>query len=232
MFKKRKLVILPSNKKTNFNIVLKIKGSNPSVSIGTMEYVKNPNPDNEYWQGQHLYVLSDEKIEEGDWILSKNNVILKAQGYETSTDRKIIATTDESLKITKFSHYSQDLVKVAVYKDYILPKPSPAFVKKFVEEYNKGSQITDVMVKYEEYMTDGWVPTYNNPDNNNLDEPAELKHRVKIASDNTITIRKVKDSLSIDEVLDLLEVINDELPDLYSRFSPQDELNKWMEKNY
>ena len=45
---------------------------------------------------------------------------------------KIIATTDISL-----------------VKEYNLPQPSQQFIQKYIEEYNKGNIITDVLVEYE-----------------------------------------------------------------------------------
>ena len=47
----------------------------------------------------HMYITSDDTIRKGDWILSKNNVILKAQGSEARTDVKIIATTNTKLTV-------------------------------------------------------------------------------------------------------------------------------------
>jgi hypothetical protein len=47
-----------------------------------------------------------------------------------------------------------------------------------------------VEVEMEEYLTEGWVPNYNNPDNNNLEESAEIDLRPKVTN-NTIKILKV-----------------------------------------
>ncbi len=40
------------------------------------------------------------------------------------------------------------------------------------------TNITELYVQGYYEMTDGWVPSYNNPDNNNLDEPAEPTGRI------------------------------------------------------
>jgi cell division septum initiation protein DivIVA len=42
---------------------------------------------------------------------------------------------------------------------------------------------------------------------------------------------QAKQMYSEEEVLDFLEFVNDRLPDLYSRFSPQDELDEWSKQN-
>ena len=40
-------------------------------------------------------------------------------------------------------------------------------------------QIESVVLEYEQYMTDGWRPSYNNPDNSNFEQMAELDYRLK-----------------------------------------------------
>src|SRR3990167_2003097 len=60
-----------------------------------------------FWENrtpQHLYILSDEEIKEGDWMLSHSNVVCQAANstlvncvsIENTKCRKIIATTDSS----------------------------------------------------------------------------------------------------------------------------------------
>ena len=67
---------------------------------------------------------------------------------------------------------------------YFLPKPSQSFIEKYIEKYNKGEQITDVLVEY-------WAHTEEHP---------QLKINPK---DNTITIKPVKDSWNREEVVQL-----------------------------
>jgi hypothetical protein len=96
--------------------------------------------------GQHLYILSDDEIKEGDWCLFKQiigseyklckitykfgnqltSLLENGNKQEEASQyyKKIIATTDESLG---------------------LPQPSQSFIEKFVEEYNKGNVITEVI---------------------------------------------------------------------------------------
>ena len=96
--------------------------------------------------------------------------------------------------------------------DYL--KPSDSFISKYIEEYNKGNQITDVLVEYK------W----------NGGRAGDYKMIPKIDSDNTITIKKVKDSYSREEVINLLYKYNDGIIDRYSQLTNKD-LNKWIKEN-
>ena len=122
----------------------------------------------------HLYIISDEEIKEGDYVIDylndlygpyTNGDIIKT---EFTKAYKVIATTDTSLNF---------------------PKTKKSFISKYISEYNKYNIITDVMVEY----------------NNNLLDIAGtgktiLKQYVNINSHNEITIRRVKDSWTEEEV--------------------------------
>jgi hypothetical protein len=92
---------------------------------------------------QHLYVLSDDRIEYGDWYLgTDNNEILRRGPYPLHIPeicKKIIATTDPHLK------------DKAGNTDFDFPKDiSKEFVKLFLKEYNYANIIKEVSVEYEE----------------------------------------------------------------------------------
>ena len=134
---------------------------------------------------QHLYILSDEEAKEGDWQLSNDkHIAIRTNSFHES-DKKIIATTDKSLVIEGKAQ-SGDIAW-----RHSLPQPSQSFIEKFVEEYNKGNVITDVMVEYHAELYDGTETT------------AQLSRRLKINPDNTINIKPIKDSWSISEVKQL-----------------------------
>lgn len=141
---------------------------------------------------QHLYILSDEEIQEGDWCIANyynedfylvqaKNIALgnvehgqqlmfpfNSMTHEVRFCKKIIATTDTSLG---------------------LPQPSQSFINRYIEEYNKGSVIEDVLVEYsnewigKEYVDEQDAYGYD-----------KFELQLKVDSDNTITIKKVKDS--------------------------------------
>ena len=146
---------------------------------------------------QHLYILSDEKIKEGDWFVGFadgsikpfvkqadestveiNNWQLNKKGH--SSNKKIIATTDNTVKFPeRFPSF------------VTLPQIPQSFIEKYVEEYNKGNVIADVMVEYES------IGAYANP-------KYDSDYQLKINPDNTIDISMPKDSWSREEVVELL----------------------------
>lgn len=164
---------------------------------------------------QHLYITSNEEIKEGDWFIDDLNRIKKctgtSQGYidfeggfntKPSVCKKIIATTDESIQIIMPNIDAWE----AGVKTISLPKPSDSFISKYIEEYNKGNIIEDVLVEYEdkgkviyeEYggMVDStWIPNI----------------KLKVDSNNTITIKKVvEETYSREEVEKLMEIAFEE----------------------
>lgn len=166
---------------------------------------------------QHLYITSSEEIKENDWVTYKNKEIyqnrcgvlgslLGSKDFIKKYCRKIIATTDETLHLT-FNNGKTNL-------KFVLPKPSDSFISKYIEEYNKGNQITDVLVEYK------W----------NGGRAGDYEMIPKIDSNNTITIKKVKDSYSREEVINLLYKYNDGIIDRYSQLTNKD-LDKWIKEN-
>ena len=95
MEKKCMVVILPSDKES------KIRLNN----LGKLSY--EPHIQGLYYSGlthfyQHLYILSDEGIKEGNWYFDMEfNMIniLEDKELPMSYDKKIIASTDSSLSI-------------------------------------------------------------------------------------------------------------------------------------
>lgn len=212
--KRAKVVMLPTEKASN---VWLNKFSNQLHLDG--EFKENHKDA----INQHLYIISDEEIKEGDWFVGFadgsikpfvnqadkstveiNNWQLNKKGH--SSNKKIIATTDKSL--------TEKIEALGTGSTYVfnLPQSSQSFIKKFVEEYNKGNVITDVMVEYELcHGKNGYVP--------------ELKINPK---DNTITIHKCKDSWSSEE---MRQKLND-----YRLYAKNTNLSiemfdKWIEEN-
>lgn len=140
---------------------------------------------------QHLYILSDDEIKEGDWCIELGfNRIFQVEkesltkGYIKNC-KKIIATTDISLGLS-------DVGKAGYSIDEfhpILPQPSQSFIEKYVAEYNKSNMITDVLVEYYETCETEY------------DKPL----CPKVSKNNTITIKKVKDSWTREEVIEFAE---------------------------
>ena len=115
---------------------------------------------------QYLYILSDEEIKEGDWFIKLNQMKLMQckdktytfvnEEFLNSNDakdcKKIIATTDKSL--IRYNPVGNSEKRKCCDIHCIceingkLPQPSQSFIEKYVEEYNKGNIITEVLLKY------------------------------------------------------------------------------------
>ena len=130
-YKRTQVIMLPTNniiRETRlgyYQDVLSLNNTKYDESLilfRTTDGIEVPNP-------QHLYIISDDEIKEGDWYCSPMGIISRYNGIEKlpSNWRKIIATTEESSG---------------------LPQPSKQFIEKYIEEYNKGNIITDVLVEY------------------------------------------------------------------------------------
>jgi len=191
---------------------------------------------------QHLYFLSNNEIKEGDWVYSNcKHTSLEKDNYRVfkctrigntgivfgeigdtlvSSDsinwcKKIIATTDTSLQYAvDKSPYPMEV--------YGLPTPSQSFIEKYIKEYNNNTPITDVLV---EYILEHDLRTSIKSE--------EFKEVPKINKDNTITIKKVKNSWSREEVVEKLIECCAEISSTNGTLigkSPA-ELYKWIETN-
>ena len=142
-------------------------------------------------QLQHLYIISDDKIKEDDWCIdSDRNIFQHKNHFPVSIgQRKIIATTNTLLKIEINSKRGDLLPDVSF--DINLPQPSKQFIEKYIEEYNKGNVITDILVEYEYLLDDMVVLPY-----------WKLKVNPK---DNTITIKKLKELYTKEELCQIVE---------------------------
>lgn len=155
---------------------------------------------------QHLYILSDEEIKDDNWYFAvlHNHVWQALKGFIKSTmtnpksEYKVIALTDSFLivdAVFDYTHYNK-----------FIPSPSQSFIDKYVTEYNNGNIITDVMVEYErsvreKKLLDSMINSYSYTNNEIIITPI-LKVNSK---DNTITIKKIKDSWTREEVIELLK---------------------------
>ena len=138
MWVKKQVIMLPTNEKAKMWLN---KFSN-QLHIDTVEKENHKNAIN-----QHLYFLSDEEIKEGDiWFDGTNIRKDYPMLFLKDIDKKIIAATDSSLRIGK--------LEVGGKIEH-LPQTLKSFIEKFVEEYNKGNVITEVMVAYDHFKTAG-----------------------------------------------------------------------------
>ena len=191
-FKKCKVLLLPTNEKSKIILSFKEKSFNQLIEP-KLTLIKESNYQLSNIQSQHLYIISDDEIKEnGTHFYSPHSGQLHISGNHTDYKavnnngcKKIIATTDTSLYI-----HQKETVSLPE-RVFYLPQSSQQFIQKYIEEYNKGNVITDVLVEYEYLLDDRTVLPYWN-----------LKVNTK---DNTITIKKLKEVYTKDEVCQVLE---------------------------
>lgn len=201
---------------------------------------------------QHLYIVSDEPIKEGDWYYTpikrsieqcvRQRLIIKG-GENDITQLKIIATTDKSIAIEhSILSISQrkGLVNDYPVEKTIIPSPSPEFVKAYVKAYNADKKIEEVMVEYEpDYSVDcGFDASECLTHQSNEKDCKGCSHcavKLKIDKDNCITITRVKDSWSREELDVILNdfasaaitaALHGTLPSDAKHFTKQ-----WIERN-
>ena len=243
-FKRVKVVMLPTNEKAGLGSIYKrIKDDEIGLiddfdKIGNLYINKNPNvqSSNSNFEAQHLYIISNDEIKEGDWyIWMDNKTICKAEGMLMTINnhlknghvKKIIATTDDSLGFSFKVNYGASTTTTFTS----LPQPSQQFIKKYVESYNKGEIITNVLVEYEEWCNcNGSIKMRKHLRTTKCDKCIEWEELKINPKDNTITIKKVKDSWNREEVIILLEKALAESKEQYSLLDRVG-INKWIEEN-
>jgi hypothetical protein len=223
---KHELILLPS-KEASIGTVMKYIKLSPmhddriDSPIGSLTLNKNCNVTgkNDYWEPYNLYVLSDEKPKEEDWRFNtKTNSLVppntKIDGGFSQFDKKISATTDESLLTN--SLYGIDSFDSSIFGGepkqinfpplFNLPRLSKEFIRYYVEEYNKGNMITIVNVEYNEiYETIIYADVSSYKDETSFTSSLKLK----ITPDNTINITPIVNNPK--DIMDLFYIENDDI---------------------
>ena len=177
--------MLPTNKSKLIKVI------NPDMRVSLHKNLIDKESKTVF-QAQHLYITSNDEIKEGDWIMHiNNNIFLQnlPKGNNLHWWKKIIATTDTSLK---------RVVGIGTFAP--LPQPSQQFIEQYIEAYNKGEVITDVLIEYKNnydlhyYTPAGGIECCKKIDN----------WKLLINPDNTINIKPIKDSWNREEVETLL----------------------------
>lgn len=172
-----KVIMLPTEKES---VITKHINDNELAPYQGLLY-----PNNNIFQNQFIYILSDDEIKEGDWILARqtDNSYFTHRVTDTSIkniricDRKIIATTDESLKQCQCG---KEKHKMSCKMRWALPNVPESFLVEFV---NSQGKINEVSVEYE--ISPEWLkenPPFSAP-------YPKAEYVVKTNTDNTIIIK-------------------------------------------
>lgn len=165
---------------------------------------------------QHLYIFDVyAKINIGDWYY---HLTMKTAEYgvHKCTERTAIIFETEKLEYAKVIASTDTLLR--------LPKPSGTFVHKYISMYNNVIPLDSIMVEYEtKYKHRTGIKPY--PDHNCTGTIQIPKVSVK---DNTITIKKIKDSWTREEVKALIEKFD---YDTTCVDMNEKRVNNWIEEN-
>jgi hypothetical protein len=219
MFKRGRVVMLPTNNKAK--IECNLKTDHLDIFIGyasdcdKVTYI--PNHSDAFKQFMELYIVTNDTIHAGDWVTDGKSIFhipVELDGYINLY--KIIATTDVNIEL--------------------VASPSSAFIEKYVSKYNKGEQIIDILVEYEEVFLNKNSIWCKRKDINDTAYAISNKHEewLKIDSkDNTITIRPMKTLWTRDEIVaELSNAIKKALanPDIFSTldYTDYNKINDWI----
>lgn len=198
LFKKSQVVMLPTNKTSDIHLADDVLVQE-EICQNTIHY--------EY---QNLYILSDDKPKVGDYYLVElfkitgESIGLQLEQCKTIDDvwvnnsdvvstrhiencKKIIATTNISLsEIPEGDTFTK-----------LIPELSQEFIEEYIDGYNEGDIVNDVLVQYEEYDISTLTSDYSKYKNLSIDS-------LVVNKDNTIIIKKLKDNWTREEVENLI----------------------------
>lgn len=185
---------------------------------------------------QHLYIISDDEIKEGDWIywsgIGDQPKIAQAKGncdfYNKSEYyHKIVAATDQSLIVSSEATTSPNPIK-------LLPQIPISFIKAYIKAYNEGKPITEVDLEMTQIL-----PSNLPEDTKGRTISFKMMKQIKTRLDNTVIVHQSK-MYSRDEVKNLIIKVHTDLAShsntlFYekwaSKLSFYEMRDKWIEEN-
>lgn len=223
--KKAKVVLLATNQKSKIHLSHnKLIDSVEETGVSEL-YKSTPH---------HLYIIDDSEIKHGDYIFDKeDNCILRTidkQNADSINDVKEIYDVERYYKVIATTDILPDY-KAGIKVEIFLPQPSPQFIDKYIECFNKSEIITDILVEYE----------IGDDDRGIIDIAFNEFSKLKIDKNNFITIKPIKNSWSREEVINLLKWCGKNTYHNSQNLRPhwdnnrlgdeEDILNKWISNN-
>lgn len=177
----------------------------------------------EQYQFQHLYIISDDEIKNGDWYIN-GEFINQAKSnipYTKYIKGKIVATTDTSLFFDRPYRTNYGGSKATM-----LPQIPESFLQAYIKSYNEGKPITEVDL---EMRFDGMIDNFTTG-------LAIESYVIKTRPDNTVIVNQSK-IYTREEVKQLCfqAFINHKCID--GKIKPNEAMeltipfNKWIEEN-
>lgn len=193
----------------------------------TLELMTNPFGNGYFGVGypQHLYLVSNREIKEGDWTIHlATNTIYQCKHVVHDNKvidcKKIEATTDTSL-VTHPTHY-EDGTKRAFHTTSVIPQIPQSFIEAYVKANGK---IEEVSIEIETVGKYGNILLAKSPHNNKTNSDMSIYiDIVKTRSDNTVIIHQAK-TYTRDEVINLCRKA------FHAGLLDKVDINKWIEEN-
>ncbi len=140
-FKKAQVVMLSTNKSKL--ILNEVQNKLILADVETTNY----NPSGRLTK--HLYIVNDDEAKEDDYIITTSNarssILNRVKTISTVNNIKSIVTYDNEILPIELNKK----VIATTDKSLKLPTVSDAFIAYYIEKYNNQKPITDVLVEYE-----------------------------------------------------------------------------------
>lgn len=246
------VVMLPTEKAKEHKQIIKFKGDSrnntpnklDSLSIQGEAFTGSASA---IWEPQHLYLVDNSEIKEGDWKLvnisidsTKEEWIISNKSGFKGKQLKIIATTDKSLCYTeertergKFENLSREQgLDKANFKPSGIALIPESFITAFVKS---NGTITEVLVEWEEvvkmrneieceFESTGYISWVKvNRATYDLRKQQGIIKKLKLREDNTVIISPSK-TYTREEVIEIVSK-------LYNKTGLTQEFHKWIEQN-
>lgn len=179
---KFKVVLLPSDKAIFHGII-----KNGNILKQCYERNGISSPYDKDWIGQHLYIISNDEIKEGDWYYNPNT-LNKYHIFQRSE------LGNEFVNNHKDADSLKNLKKIVATTDpfartIIGNKIPESFIQSYIKSYNEGKVIEEVELEMIEQIADGTSYGMSDP----MDEPP-TEFVIKTNSSNEVIIKSVEDS--------------------------------------
>lgn len=227
---KAKVIMLPTKDYTHIKL----------DSDGVRLWYDNRPTHTDIHKHQHLYLVTDEEIKEGDWFIANQGVHICVRIDKEDTQYPYVTINSKGDIIKHSRHWNTKIIATTdmelFYGDEVgyaehLPQIPQDFIEKYVKEYNEGNIITDILVEHEkkcnlrpkdcEYSG---CRVLNQCGNNR-----DVNFLLKVSKDNTITIHH-KDSWNREEVENLLiKALNHE--GYNTEFGRKKDNENWIKEN-